>query len=102
MQNLRIGGRSSRAEYQFVMQSLDRPQLYEWSQKMADAMSGDPHFADVNSDLQINATQATLVVDKDKASSLGISAGAAALDAVFRLRQPAGVDDLRHRRQLLP
>jgi HAE1 family hydrophobic/amphiphilic exporter-1 len=75
VQNLRIGGRSSRAEYQFVVQSLDRPQLYEWSQKMADAMSRDPRFADVNSDLQINATQATLIVDKDKASSLGISAG---------------------------
>jgi HAE1 family hydrophobic/amphiphilic exporter-1 len=38
VQNLRIGGRSSRAAFQFVMQSLDRDQLYEWSQKMADAM----------------------------------------------------------------
>ena len=56
------------------MQSLDRPQLYEWSQKMADAMGSDPRFIDVTSDLQINATQAILVVDKDKASSLGISA----------------------------
>ncbi len=74
VQNLKIGGRSSRAEYQFVVQGLDRPQLYEWSQKMTDVMSRDPLFADVNSDLQINATQATLVVDKDKASSLGISA----------------------------
>ena len=74
VQNLRIGGRSSRATYQFVMQSQDRPQLYEWSQKMADAMGSDPRFIDVTSDLQINATQAVLVVDKDKASSLGISA----------------------------
>jgi HAE1 family hydrophobic/amphiphilic exporter-1 len=74
VQNLRIGGRSSKAEYQFVLQGLNRPQLYEWSQKMADAMSRDPLFADVNSDLQVNATQATLVVDKDKASSLGITA----------------------------
>jgi HAE1 family hydrophobic/amphiphilic exporter-1 len=74
VQNLRIGGRSSRAEYQFVLQSLNRPQLYDASQKMADAMSRDPSFADVNSDLQINATQATLIVDKSKASSLGISA----------------------------
>jgi hydrophobic/amphiphilic exporter-1 (mainly G- bacteria), HAE1 family len=74
VQNLRIGGRSSRAEYQFVLQSLNRPQLYEASQKMADAMSRDASFTDVNSDLQINATQATLIVDKSKASSLGISA----------------------------
>ena len=42
-----------------------------------------------------------LIVDKDKASSLGISARAAALDALFRLRQPAGLHHLRHRRQLL-
>ena len=74
VQNLRIGGRSSRATYQYVMQSLDRPLLYEWSQKMAAAMGSDARFADVNSDLQNNATEATLVVDKDKASSLGISA----------------------------
>ena len=74
MQNLRIGGRSSRAEFQFVMQSLDRELLYQWSQKMADAMGRDPRFADVNSDLQINATEATLLIDKDKANSLGISA----------------------------
>jgi HAE1 family hydrophobic/amphiphilic exporter-1 len=73
VQNLRIGGRSSRAQYQFVMQSLDRPTLYEASQRMADAMSRDSHFADVNSDLQVNATQATLVVDRDKAATLGIS-----------------------------
>lgn len=74
VQNLRIGGRSSRAQYQFVMQGLDRALLYEWSQKMADAMERDPRFTDVNSDLQINATQATLIVDRDKASSLKISA----------------------------
>jgi HAE1 family hydrophobic/amphiphilic exporter-1 len=74
VQNLRIGGRQSRAEFQFVVQGLDRPLLYQYAQKMADAMARDSHFADVNSDLQINATQATLVVDKDKASSLGISA----------------------------
>jgi HAE1 family hydrophobic/amphiphilic exporter-1 len=74
VQNLRIGGRSSRSEFQFVMQGLDRQQLYDASQKMADAMSRDPRFADVNSDLQVNATEATLVIDKDKANSLGISA----------------------------
>lgn len=74
VQNLRIGGRTSRSDYQFVMQSLNRDELYAWSQKMADALNRDSLFADVSSDLQVNATEATLVVDKDKASSLGISA----------------------------
>jgi hydrophobic/amphiphilic exporter-1 (mainly G- bacteria), HAE1 family len=74
VQNLRLGGRSSRAEYQFVMQSLDRGLLYDWSQRITEAMSRDPSFTDVNSDLQVNASQATLVVEKDQAASLGISA----------------------------
>ena len=75
VQNLRLGGRSSRSQYQFVMQSVDPGQLYPWSVKMADAMRNEPaFFADVSSDLQNNALQATLAVDRDKASALGISA----------------------------
>jgi HAE1 family hydrophobic/amphiphilic exporter-1 len=74
VQNLRIGGRSSKSQYQFVMQGLNQEQLYSWSQKMADAMTRDRTFTDVTTDLQNNALQATLVVDRDKARSLGISA----------------------------
>jgi hydrophobic/amphiphilic exporter-1 (mainly G- bacteria), HAE1 family len=74
VQNIRISTQMTRAEYQFVMQSLDRPLLYQSSQQMADAMSRDRFFTDVNSDLQINATQATVIVDSNKASLLGISA----------------------------
>ena len=101
VQNLRIGGRSSRAEYQFVMQSLDRAQLFEWSQKMADAMSRDSRFVDVNSDLQINATQAMLDRRQGQGELARHFGGATALDALFGLRQPANLDHLRHRRQLL-
>ncbi|MDB5650660.1 MAG: acriflavine resistance protein, partial [Hyphomicrobiales bacterium] len=74
VQNLRIGGRSSKSQYQFVMQSVNQDQLYPWSQKLAGAMETDPKFADVASDLQNNALQATLNVDMDKASALGIGA----------------------------
>ncbi|MDB5593083.1 MAG: acriflavine resistance protein [Hyphomicrobiales bacterium] len=74
VQNLRIGGRASKSQYQFVMQSVHQDQLYPWSQKLAAAMSADPNFADVASDLQNNALQATLNVDMDKASALGIGA----------------------------
>jgi len=72
IQNLSIGGRSSRAQYQFVMQGLDQNELYGWSQKMADAMGQDRTFVDVASDLEISALQATLIVDRDKANALGI------------------------------
>ncbi|PSC03852.1 acriflavine resistance protein B [Alsobacter soli] len=74
VQNLNIGGRISKSQYQYVMQAIDQNELYSWSQKMADAMQKDPAFADVSTDLQNNALQATLKVDRDKANSLGISA----------------------------
>ncbi|HSE74468.1 MAG TPA: efflux RND transporter permease subunit [Dongiaceae bacterium] len=74
VQNLRLGGRTSHSQYQFVLQAVDQETLYSWAQKMTDAMSHDPRFADVSSDLEASAQQATLVVDRDKANALGISA----------------------------
>jgi hydrophobic/amphiphilic exporter-1 (mainly G- bacteria), HAE1 family len=73
VQNVRLGGRSSRSQYQFVLQGVDENELFSWSEKMADAMSHDPTFADISSDLETSAQQATLVVDQDKANALGIS-----------------------------
>src|SRR5262249_43782889 len=73
VQNLRLGGRSSRSQYQFVLQAVDQNALFSWAQKMADAMGHDSKFADVSTDLESSAQQATLIVDKDKANALGIS-----------------------------
>jgi HAE1 family hydrophobic/amphiphilic exporter-1 len=73
VQNLRLGGRSSRSQYQFVLQAVDQNALFSWAEKMADAMDRDPTFADVSTDLESSAQQATLIVDKDKANALGIS-----------------------------
>ncbi|HWG03775.1 MAG TPA: efflux RND transporter permease subunit [Beijerinckiaceae bacterium] len=72
VQNLKLGGHDTKSQYQFVMQGIDQKVLYDWATKMTDAMSKDPTFADVNSDLQNKALQATLVVDRAKAASLGI------------------------------
>src|SRR5262249_21766709 len=44
------------------------------SQKLNDAMEGDPIFTDVSSDLENSAIEATVVVDNDKAAALGITA----------------------------
>jgi HAE1 family hydrophobic/amphiphilic exporter-1 len=75
VQNLSVGARSSASQYQLVVQSLDETQMNEWAQKLNDAMSTDRRFfTDVSSDLQNNALQARLVIDRDKAASLGITA----------------------------
>jgi HAE1 family hydrophobic/amphiphilic exporter-1 len=75
VQNLNIGARASKSQYQLVVQGLDQAQMNEWAVRLADAMGQDrANFADVTSDLQNNALEATLVVDRDKANSLGIGA----------------------------
>ncbi|WP_421912430.1 efflux RND transporter permease subunit [Mesorhizobium sp.] len=73
VQNLRLGSRSSASAYQLVVQGLDTGQTDIWAQKLSDEMAADhTHFTDVTNDLQNNALQATLVIDRDKAANLGI------------------------------
>ncbi|SEG66659.1 efflux RND transporter permease subunit [Bosea lathyri] len=75
VQNLNIGARASKSQYQLVVQGLDQAQMNDWSIRLADAMArAGSTFADVTSDLQNNALEATLVVDRDKANSLGVGA----------------------------
>jgi len=75
IQNLSVGARSSASQYQLVVQSLDQDQMNQWAQKLNDAMGTDRRFfTDVTSDLQNNALQARLVIDRDKAANLGITA----------------------------
>ncbi|AFL54133.1 HAE1 family hydrophobic/amphiphilic exporter-1 [Sinorhizobium fredii] len=75
VQNLSVGARSSASQYQLVVQSLDQSLMNEWADKLTEAMREDrAFFTDVNSDLQNNAPQAELVIDRDKAAALGITA----------------------------
>jgi HAE1 family hydrophobic/amphiphilic exporter-1 len=73
VQNLRLGARASASAYQLVVQGLDIGAADSWAQKLTDAMVADhAAFTDVTNDLQNNALQASLVVDRDKAATLGI------------------------------
>ncbi|TKB62773.1 MAG: efflux RND transporter permease subunit, partial [Mesorhizobium sp.] len=73
VQNLRLGARSSASAYQLAVQGLDTGLTNVWAQKLTDAMAADHGaFTDVTNDLQNNALQATLVIDRDKASTLGV------------------------------
>ncbi|PTM39791.1 efflux RND transporter permease subunit [Bosea sp. 124] len=75
VQNLNIGARSSKSQYQLVVQGLDQGLMNEWAVKLADAMGQDrARFIDVTTDLQNSASEATLVVDRDKANQLRIGA----------------------------
>ena len=72
-QDLRMGGRSSKAQYQYALQSSDIGQLKDWAPKLADKLRKIPQLRDVTSDQQTGGLQSTVVVDRDAASRLSIS-----------------------------
>jgi HAE1 family hydrophobic/amphiphilic exporter-1 len=74
-QNLRLGGRSSKARYQYTLQSVSAGSLGEWAGKLMERMRADPAFRDVTSDSQNRGLQATLDIDRDKAGVLGVAIG---------------------------
>jgi hydrophobic/amphiphilic exporter-1 (mainly G- bacteria), HAE1 family len=77
MQNLppiRIGGRLTKSEYQFTLQSPDTAELYKYSEIFLSKLKELPLLQDVTTDLQIKNPQVNVEIDRDKASSLDITA----------------------------
>ncbi len=75
VQNLQLGGRQSKARYQYTLQSVSAGAMSEWAGKMMERMRADPDFRDVTSDSQNRGLQATLDIDRDKAGVLGVQVG---------------------------
>ncbi|HEX5476165.1 MAG TPA: efflux RND transporter permease subunit [Vicinamibacterales bacterium] len=70
---IRIGGRGSKSLYQFTLSSPDTAELYKDAEQFEAKMRTLGSVADVTSDLQMNNPQANVVVDRDKASALGVT-----------------------------
>ena len=71
---IRVGGRLSRSLYQFTLQSPDAAELYRYAALFEDRIRGLPDFRDVGSDLQLKNPQLKIVLDRDRASTMGITA----------------------------
>jgi HAE1 family hydrophobic/amphiphilic exporter-1 len=72
IQNLRLGGRTSKARYQFVLKSVDDRGLQDGARRIMALMRADPIYRDVTSDSQLRGLQAQLTIDRDKANALGV------------------------------
>jgi multidrug efflux pump len=72
-QDLRIGGRSSAALYQYTIQSDNVADLAKWGPILLDEMKKLPGFQDVNSDAQNNGLVELLTYDRSSAARLGIT-----------------------------
>jgi multidrug efflux pump len=73
VQDIRVGGRASNAQYQYTLQGPTLEDLNEWTPKIVAALQGDPNLADVNSDQQNRGLESNLVIDRDAAAQLGIT-----------------------------
>ncbi len=73
VQDIRVGGRQSNAQYQYTMQGDSFEELAEWAPKLAAALQTEPRLTDVNSDQQNKGLESNLVIDRDTASRLGIT-----------------------------
>lgn len=72
-QDIRVGGRMSKAQYQYALQSTDLNELKHWSAVLLDTLRKDPLLRDVTSDQLTGGLQANVVVDRDAAARLGVS-----------------------------
>jgi multidrug efflux pump len=73
VQDIRVGGRQSNAQYQYTLQADSVAELYKWAPKLADALGKIPTLTDVNSDQQQNGQEIDLTVDRDTASRLQLN-----------------------------
>jgi multidrug efflux pump len=73
-QDLRIGGRSGNAEYQYSLVSDDFNEVATWAPKLLAELKKIPALTDVNSDQQNLGLQSQLTYDRDTAARFGISA----------------------------
>jgi len=72
-QDIRVGGRMSRAQFQYSLQSGDLDELNRWSTLLVDKLRRSPELRDVSSDQQTSGLQTTVVIDRDAAARLGVS-----------------------------
>jgi len=73
VQDIRVGGRLSNALFQFTLQGDDLRELNRWALRVQRKLQELPYLVDVSSDQQNRGLEASLTIDRDTASRLGIT-----------------------------
>jgi hydrophobe/amphiphile efflux-1 (HAE1) family protein len=71
-QDISIGGRLARTQYQYTLQGADLNELIEWGPRFLDAFRRLPQLQDIATDQQANSAAVTMVIDRDTAARFGI------------------------------
>ena len=72
-QDVRIGGRVSRTQYQYTLQGADTDELYSWSPRILQRLRTLPELRDLATDQQNGGTTAVITIDRDQAARFGIN-----------------------------
>jgi HAE1 family hydrophobic/amphiphilic exporter-1 len=73
IQNINVGGRLARSQYQYTVQDSDTTELYDLGPKLQTGIAKLPGIQDVNSDLELQNRELVVDINRDLASSMGIS-----------------------------
>ncbi len=73
VQDIRVGGRATNAQYQYTLLADDSEQLFAWAPKILTELQKIPQMTEVNSDQQNKGLETDLVIDRDTAARLGIT-----------------------------
>ncbi len=102
-QDVRAGGRSSRAQYQFTLWSPDIEDLIAWGPRVIERLERTPGLADVSNDREQGGLQINAVIDRTQASRLGVKISDinTALNNAFAQRQISTVYSARNQYRII-
>jgi hydrophobe/amphiphile efflux-1 (HAE1) family protein len=72
-QDITVGGRSSRASFQYTLQDPDIVELIEWSQKLLQKLRTLKELTDVSTDLLAAAPRLKVTINRDQAARFGVT-----------------------------
>src|SRR5262245_6933121 len=73
VQEVRVGGRISKSQYQYTITGPDLGELETWAGRLVERLRDFPDLRDVTTDLEVGALQAKLVIDRDAAARLQVA-----------------------------
>jgi hydrophobe/amphiphile efflux-1 (HAE1) family protein len=71
-QDIRVGGRLTKTEFQYTLQDADFDELFSWGPKVLARLQTLPMLRDVTTDQQTGGTTVSLVIDRDQAARFGV------------------------------
>ena len=72
-QDVTVGGRISRTQFQYTLQDANPDELNEWAPRILEKLKALPQLRDVATDQQLAGTTLTLTIDRDQASRYGLT-----------------------------